>query len=107
MPCTDGGVPYPPSPREIAEKDFLKTGPSMLCSACRALDRLGYDFDENPRLSEWWAKHKVEDDARLEREELERQRKDFEKRIIKDALKKPLVELTEEEKKILKKHKYL
>jgi hypothetical protein len=29
----------------------------LLCSSCRALDRLGYDFDENPALSQWWEKH--------------------------------------------------
>lgn len=34
---------------------------SLLCSTCRVLSRLEYDFDENPRLSEWWHKHQEED----------------------------------------------
>lgn len=33
----------------------------LLCSACRVLTRTGYDFDENPALSNWWAAHKKED----------------------------------------------
>lgn len=33
----------------------------LLCAACRVLTRYGYDFDENPALSQWWEKHqKVE-----------------------------------------------
>lgn len=36
----------------------------LLCSACRALARLGYDFDENPALSRWWEEHKKEDEKR-------------------------------------------
>lgn len=35
----------------------------MLCSACRALVRLGYDMDENPALSAWWEDHKKADAA--------------------------------------------
>jgi len=34
---------------------------ALLCSACRVLARLGYDFDENPALSVWWEAHKKED----------------------------------------------
>jgi len=41
--------------------DRLCKTESLLCSACRVLTRMGYDFDENPRLSEWWEKHKEED----------------------------------------------
>lgn len=33
----------------------------LLCSACRALERLGYDMDENPALSQWWEQHKMDD----------------------------------------------
>ncbi len=103
MPCSDGGVPYPPTPAEIAHAKFVERAPSLICSACRALERLGYDFDENPELSEWWDKHKKADEARMADEAKVR----FEKRIIEDALKKPLGELSDDEKKILRKHKYL
>jgi hypothetical protein len=34
---------------------------ALLCSTCRVLARLGYDFDENPALSQWWEAHKKED----------------------------------------------
>lgn len=37
---------------------------ALMCSACRALERLGYDFDENPLLSRWWATHKAKDTYR-------------------------------------------
>lgn len=37
------------------------TKTALLCSACRVLERLSYDFDENPALSQWWAQHKEED----------------------------------------------
>jgi hypothetical protein len=58
MPCSDNG-----------EKDFFEKlhneGKEMmtplLCSACKVLERLGYDFDENPLLSQWWDKHKTKD----------------------------------------------
>jgi len=39
----------------------IKKLEGLLCSTCRVLSRLGYDFDENPRLSEWWHKHQIED----------------------------------------------
>ena len=87
MPCTDGGVPYSlPAQREIAEKDFLKNwSVNAVFGVSSGLDRLGYDFDKNPHIWNGGQSTKAED-ARLEREELERQRKNFEKRIIKDAL---------------------
>lgn len=49
-PC---GGPYGPSAEEVNEG--LKI---LLCSACRSLGRLGYDFDENPLLSRWWVEHR-------------------------------------------------
>ena len=107
MPCSDGGVPYPPSAEEVAAAKFAKRAPSLLCSACRALDRLGFDFDENPELSEWWAKHKKEDDARIERERKEAEIRDWELRIVREALTKPFGDLSKEEKALLKKHKYI
>ena len=72
---------------------------------CSAL--LGYDFDENPELSEWWAKHKKEDDARIERERKEAEVKEFERKVIEQALTKPFGELSNDEKKILRKNGYM
>lgn len=103
MPCSDGGVPYPPSKEELAERAFTKRAPGMLCSACRALEGFGYDFDLNPELADWWAKHKEED--------AERERKEHAKRLelerVDAIIKKPFKDLSEEEKRLLKKHKYL
>lgn len=107
MPCSDGGVPYPPSKEEREAAKFAQRAPGMLCSAARALERLGYDFDENPELSDWWAKHKKEDDARIARIQEEELRNDWEKRVVRVALKKPLGDLTKEEKGILKKRGYI
>ena len=60
MPCYDS---RDHDPRYVCSEyiDKLAKTDSLLCSTCRVLDRLGYDFDENPRLSEWWDKHKRED----------------------------------------------
>lgn len=44
----------------------------ILCSACRSLERLGYDFDENPSLSKWWYDHKKKDEERKKEEEKQR-----------------------------------
>lgn len=107
MPCTDGGVPYPPSPKEIAHKKFIKRAEPMLCSACRALERLGYDFDENPELSEWWDKHKKEDALREAAERKAAEKEEWERRVITDALRKPISKLTKEEIALFKKHNFM
>lgn len=107
MPCSDGGVAYGPTPEEIARNKFAKRAEPMLCSACRALERLGYDFDENPELSEWWNKHKEEDRRRTEREELARERKTLRKRMAKELSQKPVAELTKEDKQLLREEGYL
>ena len=62
MPCYDS---RDHDPKYICSgiADSLCKTESLLCSTCRVLTRIGYDFDENPRLSEWWEKHKI-DDAR-------------------------------------------
>jgi len=58
MPCYD--------PRAQADWDAQQEAErvALLCSACRVLARMGYDFDENPALSVWWEKHKQQDAAR-------------------------------------------
>ncbi len=102
MPCSDGGIPYPPSKEELAERAFIKRAPGMLCSACRALEQFGYDFDLNPELSDWWAKHKAED--------AERERKEHAKRLelerVDSILEKPFKSITDGEKLLLKKYGY-
>jgi len=103
MPCTDGGVPYPPSEAEVKHAKFMKRAEPMLCSACRALEQLGFDFDTNPELSEWWDKHKKEDAKRAEAEA----KVEFEKRVVAAAIIKPFNEISPEEKALLKKYKYL
>jgi len=51
--------------RGIAIAEAAETGrvtmKQLLCSACRALARMNYDFDENPALSQWWDEHKKGD----------------------------------------------
>lgn len=103
MPCIDGGPSWPAE----AEKQRDSSMSPLLCSACRALERLGYDFDENPELSEWWDKHKKADAARLAKEQQEAERAEYQRRIVREALKKPVSALTAEEKALLKKHNFL
>lgn len=105
MPCSDG-LAYDRYMQEEENKQREKGRKELeplLCSACTALERLGYDFAENPALDGWHAKHKALDAERV----LEEARADFERRSILVALKKTAGELSEEEKKLLKKHKYL
>ena len=66
----------------------------LLCSACRALERLGYDFDENPLLSQWWAKHQEEDAQK----DLAQHQKRLQREIMKNILTKPLEEITPAER---------
>lgn len=99
MPCrTD------PSPEDYAAAvvDAEKKQDALLCAACRVLDRVGYDFDENPELSVWWDKHKREDDARQAREREIAEKKKYKKRVAAEAVLKPVAELSKEEKAILK-----
>jgi hypothetical protein len=103
MPCSDGGVPYGPTPEEVANAKFGRRAPSLLCSACRALEQFGFDFDTNPELSEWWDKHKKED---AERERKENARR-LELEAVSEILRKQFNKLTDEDKRLLKKHKYM
>jgi len=65
---------FPPSSIEEIKKDAKEPQPSyvekiarstprrlLLCSACRTLERMGYDFGENPLLEAWWEYHKAQD----------------------------------------------
>ena len=106
MPCSDGGPSREQLEDERQRNREQSRLPGLLCSAARALERLGYDFDENPELSDWWAKHKKEDDARIAHENAAKERKVWADRIVKEALKKPISELTAEEKKLLKERNF-
>lgn len=103
MPCSDGGVPYPPSPAEIARENFARRAEPLLCAACRSLELLKFDFDTNPELSEFWATHKREDLLREEAEAL----KEFRRREAISVSKKPVAKLTAADKRLLKEFGYL
>lgn len=59
--------------------DARKKLEELLCSSSRVLERLGYDFSENPELDKWWHRHKKEDDARIQREAREAEQKEKER----------------------------
>ncbi len=97
MPCDSGGQ------TQYVENPINKKMKSMLCSACRALERLGYDFDENPRLSEWWDDHKKEDAKR----EKEKKKKSLRSEVARELSNKPVAELSKEDKALLREEGYL
>lgn len=86
---------------EVRRKERLKWE-ALLCSACRALEDFKFDFDKNPELSRWWDKHKQEDAERERKENAAR----LEKEAVDVLLRKPLAELTKEDKKLLRKNGY-
>lgn len=77
---------------------------SMLCSSCTALERLDYNFSENPRLDEWWDKHKRKDQERKRRQLLAAQEYD---RAVELCESKTIAELTDDELDLLNKYKLL
>jgi hypothetical protein len=79
----------------------------LLCSACRALERFGYDFDENPALSVWWANHKAEDARKAEAAKAEADRLAYRKAKAQEAMAKPLNQLTDEERNLLREEGFL
>lgn len=102
MPCSDGGYGREQDSNELRRLRKFERMEPLLCSACRVLERTGFDFDENPELSEFWDKHKKEDDARVARERTVAERKKYKERIAAEAQRKPVCDLTKEEKAILK-----
>lgn len=100
MPCIDDGWSRGTSAAELEEARKKARMEPMLCSACRTLDRLGFNFDENPELSKWWDNHKTADFLR-EKEEV---RKRLEAEQVMVIAKKPFNKLTDADKKLLKKH---
>ena len=119
MPCSDGGygrdyenrLEFEQVARSlifvIANKaDELRKEPkskeALICSACRALEDFGFDFDKNPELSIWWDRHKKADAAREKKEAAKRLRAERAANIAK----RPFDSLTPTEKKILKDEGY-
>jgi hypothetical protein len=78
MPCSDNGVPYPPSREEILTRKM----PAVLCGLVRALGVTAVlesvDWKEagvNPvEFREWWQMHQKDDEVRRVREERNRRR---------------------------------
>lgn len=77
----------------------------LLCGASRVLERYNYDFDENPELSEWWQKHKKKDAKRIQKERKEAEqakRKEWLHESAMGLMERPLNDLNEDERKVLK-----
>lgn len=87
MPCTDGGIPYPPT----REEKLNAMAPAMLCALVSTLDKEALEgvlkkvnWAEagitHAEFDEWWALHKRRDASRRAREkeyaERDKQRKD-------------------------------
>jgi len=100
MPCTDGGVPYPPSEEEILARKV----PAMLCAVWSSLTPhqqsnalAKIDWNEAgvtmKEFTRWWKLHSDEDKRRRARE-AEAQRRE---RLRDKALEK----LTPEERRAL------
>lgn len=94
MPCTYG-------PDEVSisasQTKRLSTYEEMLCSACRSLEKVNFDFGVNPMLDKWWAQHKAVDAKR-----------ELEEKLVNHLLKnKNVGDLTNEDKALLRKHGYL
>lgn len=96
MPCTDGGVPYPPS-----RDDFLDRRTSaMLCAlfnvneATMLLLVEGVNEREagvtKAEIREWWKLHQAKDIARREREAAERKRMELRKAAFKKLTREEL-----------------
>lgn len=78
---------------------------AMLCSACKTLEALGFDFGTNPLLDRWWTAHKEEDRKRELVKEQKRQH-DAAKKLRKQkailiAETKILKDLTDEDRALL------
>ena len=113
MPCTYDPVPLSKAELDIAAAkrenkeltEELKTTRALLCGACRVLVSKEYDFGENPELDRWWAKHQTADRRREAKERnqlIEEMRK---RRVVEraaDLMTKPLNQMTDDEKAILK-----
>lgn len=101
MPCQSG--PSDSEVRAEQKSKHIMELEEMLCSSCRVLEEKDFDFDKNPQLSKWWAAHKAEDEAR----EKAALRNKMRRKMAMDLIKKPIGELTSEDKKLLRELGYL
>lgn len=78
---------------------------SLLCASSRVLERYEYDFAENPELDSWWTAHRKKDEKRQKKELKEAAIAKREIWVREQALTlmdKPLSQMSDEERKILK-----
>lgn len=95
MPCRtdDYSSPSCPPPKP----DIVP----LLCSACRSLEKLGFEFATNPELDNWWHNH---EEADAKRRLAEAKEKLSREEAIRIANTKTLAQLTADDKKLLRKH---
>jgi hypothetical protein len=78
MPCSDGGIPYPPSREEVLNRMM----PAVLCGLVAALGIetviQAVDWKEAgvtvPAFREWWHLHQQKDELRRVREARDKRR---------------------------------
>jgi len=115
MPCSDGGYGFSETERnnvkrterEAGKREVLRELEPLLCSACRALENADFDFSLNPALDKWWHNHKEQDRRREAAEAAQREREAYQARVLKEALNKPVNQLTATEIKLLRDNGYL
>lgn len=73
-----------------------------MCSASRSLERLGYDFAENPELDRWWDSHKAKDEERRRDEDRKREAERLKQEQLDAIMKKPFCDITKQELRLLK-----
>lgn len=73
----------------------------LLCSACKALEDMGFDFSKNPSLDQWWDKHTKRDLERKRQEARERQSLLEATHLAGTKL---IKDMTADEKRLLKRH---
>ncbi len=101
MPCRDLGFEQTEEAYRAINTPQYEV---LLCSACRALANLNYDFGLNPELDRFWHKHQEKDNTRKVKEAKEKLEFNEALRIAEE---KTLSQLTSEEKQLLKKYKIL
>lgn len=107
MPCVTEEFPHERAARHAREEAEVRRSERekfepLLCSACRSLEERGFDFDTNPELSRWWDAHKKADAERERKEQAKR----LELEAVDAALAKSFKDLTDSDKKLLRKHGY-
>jgi hypothetical protein len=112
MPCRDDRDSCEPSTRERVvdnpeTKKKLDLVEAMLCSACRVLEQNKFVFELNPTLDNWWAAHKAEDERVAKEKAAKLAKERFEKERLAEVMEKAFRDLTDSDKKLLRKFKCL